>query len=79
MQNVTDGDVDSSPNGSDSDASSSSQTASTADAEDVDTDLEELQDHYSSLRAFSDVIQRGRRANRHRTPKDLFFRKAKRA
>ena len=47
MQHFTEEDVDSSPHGSDSDASSSSQTASTADAEDVDTDLEELQDHYT--------------------------------
>ena len=72
MQNITDGDVDSSPYDSDSDASSSSQTASTADTEDVNTDLEELQDYYSSLQAFSDVIQRGRSANTHSTPKDLF-------
>ena len=42
-------------------------------AEDVDTDLEELQYHYySSLRAFSDIIQRGRPANRHCTLKELF-------
>ena len=74
MQNVTDGEVDSSPNGFDSEASSSSQSASTVDAEDVDTDFEELQDHYySSLREFSDIIERGRPANRHHcTPKELF-------
>ena len=39
---------ESSPNGSDSEASSSSQTTSTVDAEDVESDLEELEDHYYS-------------------------------
>ena len=72
MQHVTEGDVDSSPQGSGSDTSSSSQTASTVDAEDVDTDLEELQDHYSSLRSFSNVIRQSRPANTHGTPKDWF-------
>jgi len=56
VQPDADGEVVSSPNGSDSEASSSSQTASTVNAEDVDTDLEELEDHYySSLRKFSDT------------------------
>ena len=65
--------VDRSPNGSDSEASSSSQTASTVDAEDVDTDLEELEDHYySPLRRFSTILERGRRARKHCTPQVLF-------
>ena len=66
-----DEEVESSPNGSDSEASSSSQTASTANAEDVDTDLEELEDHYySPLRRYSATIEPGR--PRHCTPQELF-------
>ena len=43
------------------------------DAEDVDTDLEELQDHYySSLRKFSATMEQGRPANRYSTLKELF-------
>ena len=53
--------VDSSPNGSDSETSSSSQTASTVDADDVDTDLEDLEDHYySSLRRYAATLEGGR-------------------
>ena len=48
VQPVVDEEVESSPNGSDSEASSSFQTSSTVNAEDVDSDLEELADHYYS-------------------------------
>ena len=66
-----DEEVDSSPNGSDSEASSSSQTASTVNAEDVDTDLEELEDHYySPLRRYSATLERGR--PRRYTTQELF-------
>ena len=64
--------VDSSPNGSDSEASSSSQTASTVEAEDVDTDLENLEDHYySSLRRFSATLERSRPTKKY-TQQELF-------
>ena len=65
--------VDSSPNGSDSETSSSSQTASTVDAKDVDTDLEDLEDHYySPLRRFSATLERCRPAKKQYTQQELF-------
>jgi len=70
IQPDMDEEVDSSPNGSDSEASSSSQTASAVNAEDVDTDLEELEDHYySPLRRYSATLERGR--PRHYTTQEL--------
>ena len=61
VQPVVDEEAESSPNGSDSEASSSSQTTSTVNAEDVDSDLEELADHYySPLRRYSTTLERGR-------------------
>ena len=61
VQPVVDEKEESSPNGSDSEASSSSQTTSTVDAEDVESDLEELEEHYySPLRLYSTTLERGR-------------------
>ena len=61
VQPVVDEEAESSPNGSDSEASSSSQTTSTVNAEDVDSDLEELANHYySPLRRYSTTLERGR-------------------
>ena len=48
VQPVVDEKEESSPNGSDSEASSSSQSTSTVDAEDVESDLEDLEEHYYS-------------------------------
>ena len=65
--------VDSSPNGSDSETLSSSQTASTVDADDVETDLEDLEDHYSSpLRRFAATLERGRPTKKQYTQQELF-------
>ena len=73
IQPDVDKEEDSSPNGSDSEASSSSQTASTVNAEDVDTDLEELEDHYySPLRRYSATLERGRPRRRRYTDQELF-------
>ena len=71
VQPVVDEEAESSPNGSDSEASSSSQTTSTVNAEDVDSDLEELADHYySPLRRYSTTLERGR--PRRYTTQELF-------
>ena len=51
----------SSPNCSDSEASSSSQSSSTAEAEDVESELEDLEEHYySNLRRYSVFLDRNR-------------------
>ena len=51
----------SSPNCSDSDASSSSQSSSTAEAGGVESDLEDLEEHYySNLRRYSAFLDRDR-------------------
>ena len=48
-------------NCSDSEASSSSQSTSTVEAEDVETDLEDLEEHYySNLRRYSATLERDR-------------------
>ena len=60
----------SSPNCSDSEASSSSQSSSTAEAEDVESDLEDLEEHYySNLRRYSAFLDRDR--PRHYTTQQL--------
>ena len=48
MQPAVDKMEESSPNGSDSEASSSSPSTSTVEAEDVESDLEDLEEHYYS-------------------------------
>ena len=61
---------ESSPNCSDSEASSSSQSTSTVEAEDVDSDLEDLEEHYySNLRRYSATLERDR--PRHYTTQQL--------
>ena len=61
---------ESSPNCSDSEASSSSQSTSTVEAEDVDSDLEDLEEHYySNLRRYSAILERDR--PRHYTTQQL--------
>jgi len=61
VQPVVDEKEESSPNGSDSEASSSFQSTSTVDAEDVESDLEELEEHYYfPLRRYSATLERGR-------------------
>ena len=69
-QPVVDEKEESSPNGSDSEASSSSQSTSTVDAEDVESDLEDLEEHYySHLRRYSAILERDR--PRHYTPQQM--------
>ena len=61
---------ESSPNCSDSEASSSSQSTSTVEAEDVESDLEDLEEHYySTLRRYSAILERDR--PRHYTTQQL--------
>ena len=70
VQSVVDEKEESSPNGSDSEASSSSQSTSTVDAEDVESDLEDLEEHYySHLRRYSATLERDRPG--HYTPQQL--------
>ena len=70
VQPVVDEKEESSPNGSDSEASSSSQSTSTVDAEDVESDLEDLEEHYySHLRRYSATLERDRPG--HYTPQQL--------
>ena len=59
-----------SPNGSDSEASSSSQSTSTVEVEDIESDLEDLEEHYySNLRRYSAILERDR--PRHYTTQQL--------
>ena len=61
VQHVEEQVAESSPNCSDSEASSSSQSSSTVEAEDVESDLEDLEEHYcSNLRRYSASPERDR-------------------
>ena len=70
VQQVEEQVEESSPNCSDSEASSSSQSTSTVEAEDVESDLEDLEEHYySNLRRYSAFLERDR--PRHYTTQQL--------
>ena len=61
VQQVEEQAAESSPNCSDSEASSSSQSSSTVEAEDVESDLEDLEEHYySNLRRYTACLERDR-------------------
>ena len=70
VQQVEEQVEESSPNCSDSEASSGSQSSSTVEAEDVESDLEDLEEHYySNLRRYSAFLERDR--PRHYTSQQL--------